>query len=61
MPMARARAGSLSSLSSTSAGFAQIDTTGVDTASGSPLRSKMVPRDTAMGTSRRMRASAWFW
>ena len=42
---------------SSSCGLPQTDSTGEDTASGSPLRSVIMPREVAIGISRRKRAS----
>ncbi|MNN12314.1 hypothetical protein D3C81_1253010 [compost metagenome] len=50
---ARASSGMRSGASSSSCGLAQIDATGVDTATGSPLRSVIMPREVGIGTSRR--------
>jgi hypothetical protein len=46
---------------STSPGCAQIDSTGVEIASASPLRSVIVPRETGIARSRRKRASPCSW
>ncbi|MCW0380511.1 hypothetical protein NB697_003357 [Xanthomonas sacchari] len=48
-----ASCGMRSGLRSSSCGLTQIDSTGVDTASGSPLRSVIMPREVAIGSSRR--------
>lgn len=52
-PSALASSGMRSGLRNSSCGLTQIDSTGVDTASGSPLRSVIMPREVAIGSSRR--------
>ena len=61
MPSASASCGSRVGDFSSSCGLAQIDSTGELTASGSPLRSVIIPREVAIGISRRKRAAPCFW
>ena len=61
MPNARASAGSRDGDFSSSFGLAQIDSTGEEIASGSPLRSVIIPREVAIGISRTNRASPCCW
>ena len=53
MPTAWASSGMRSGERSRSCGLTQIEATGVDTASGSPLRSVIMPREVLIGSSRR--------
>ena len=57
-PSARASCGTLSTAGANCFGFAQIESTGVLMASGSPLRSVIVPRCAEIFSVRRWRVSA---
>ncbi|MCY1436370.1 hypothetical protein D9M71_524920 [compost metagenome] len=53
MPSAVASSGMRSGERISSCGLTQIEATGVDTATGSPLRSVIMPREVLIGSSRR--------